>query len=315
MGFPDRIERSISVAHPPAKVWEAITTAEGLGTWFGHQATVDLRVGGLAQLTFEGGHECRPAHRAPRAAARVRLHLGDQWPARRRPAADLCRVHARAGVRGPGSPWSKSGFAQLPDDLYEAIRRQRRGRRASSASSSSTSMPGRDPEAVAEEVFAALADPSRRSILAALAQRAGHGDGPGGQPADHPAGDRQAPRVAHRRRAGHRRAGTGVASATGSSRRRSRSRSSFSRRWPATGTRASTPSDDICVPGATPPRCRRRPQWPTGAPVAVCGRPISLEESMKIAVRADDTTQLRLTALTATLGVGAACWVVAVADG
>ena len=56
MGFPDRIERSISVAHPPAKVWEAITTAEGLGTWFGHQATVDLRVGGLAQLTFEGGH-------------------------------------------------------------------------------------------------------------------------------------------------------------------------------------------------------------------------------------------------------------------
>src|SRR5215207_2826617 len=56
MGFPDRIERSISVAHPPAKVWEAITTAEGLGTWFGHKATVDLRVGGLAQLTFEGGH-------------------------------------------------------------------------------------------------------------------------------------------------------------------------------------------------------------------------------------------------------------------
>jgi uncharacterized protein YndB with AHSA1/START domain len=34
MGFPDRIERSISVARPPAKVWEAITTAEGLGTWF-----------------------------------------------------------------------------------------------------------------------------------------------------------------------------------------------------------------------------------------------------------------------------------------
>jgi len=30
-------------------------------------------------------------------------------------------------------------------------------------------MPARDPEAVAEEVFAALADPSRRSILAELA--------------------------------------------------------------------------------------------------------------------------------------------------
>jgi DNA-binding transcriptional ArsR family regulator len=32
-------------------------------------------------------------------------------------------------------------------------------------------MPARDPEAVAEQVFAALADPSRRSILAALASR------------------------------------------------------------------------------------------------------------------------------------------------
>lgn len=32
-------------------------------------------------------------------------------------------------------------------------------------------MPGGDPEAVAEEVFAALADPSRRGILAALASR------------------------------------------------------------------------------------------------------------------------------------------------
>jgi DNA-binding transcriptional ArsR family regulator len=32
-------------------------------------------------------------------------------------------------------------------------------------------MPGGDPEAVAEEVFVALADPSRRGILAALASR------------------------------------------------------------------------------------------------------------------------------------------------
>ena len=32
-------------------------------------------------------------------------------------------------------------------------------------------MPGGEPEAVAEEVFAALADPSRRAILAVLAAR------------------------------------------------------------------------------------------------------------------------------------------------
>jgi hypothetical protein len=35
MGFPDRIERTVEIAHPPARVWAALTTAEGLGTWFG----------------------------------------------------------------------------------------------------------------------------------------------------------------------------------------------------------------------------------------------------------------------------------------
>src|SRR5437763_339946 len=51
MAFPDRIERVVEIAHPPAKVWAALTTAEGLGTWFGNQATIDLRPGGSARLT------------------------------------------------------------------------------------------------------------------------------------------------------------------------------------------------------------------------------------------------------------------------
>ncbi len=33
MGFPDRIERTVPIAHPPEKVWAALTTAEGLGAW------------------------------------------------------------------------------------------------------------------------------------------------------------------------------------------------------------------------------------------------------------------------------------------
>ena len=36
-------------------MWEAITTAEGLGTWFGNGAEVDLRVGGTARLTWDSG--------------------------------------------------------------------------------------------------------------------------------------------------------------------------------------------------------------------------------------------------------------------
>ncbi len=34
MAFPDRIERTFHLAHPPQRVWAALTTAEGLGTWF-----------------------------------------------------------------------------------------------------------------------------------------------------------------------------------------------------------------------------------------------------------------------------------------
>jgi len=33
MAFPDRIERSLDLAHPPATVWAALTTPEGLSAW------------------------------------------------------------------------------------------------------------------------------------------------------------------------------------------------------------------------------------------------------------------------------------------
>src|SRR3954470_14056418 len=55
MAFPDRIERSMELAHPPAKVWAALTTSEGLCAWFGARAAIDLRPGGAAHMTFKSG--------------------------------------------------------------------------------------------------------------------------------------------------------------------------------------------------------------------------------------------------------------------
>jgi uncharacterized protein YndB with AHSA1/START domain len=55
MTFPDRIERTVTLNRPPSEVWKALTTAEGLGEWFGERATIDLRPGGAATMTFEGG--------------------------------------------------------------------------------------------------------------------------------------------------------------------------------------------------------------------------------------------------------------------
>ena len=54
MAFPDRIERTVELAHPPEKVWAALTTAEGLGAWFGDEAVIDLRPGGAARMRWSG---------------------------------------------------------------------------------------------------------------------------------------------------------------------------------------------------------------------------------------------------------------------
>ena len=56
MPFPDRIERTVEIAHPPAKVWAALTTAEGLSAWFGQEVRIDLRPGGSARMKWDNGH-------------------------------------------------------------------------------------------------------------------------------------------------------------------------------------------------------------------------------------------------------------------
>jgi len=118
MGFPDRIERSINVAHPREKVWQAITTAEGLGTWFGQKATVDLRVGGLAQLTFEG--------HGPVDLRIERLEpphvFGYTWSISGLPGDDPRRTYVEFTLEPAGDGTRlivvESGFAQVPDDVH-----------------------------------------------------------------------------------------------------------------------------------------------------------------------------------------------------
>lgn len=55
MAFPDRIERTLTLARAPGEVWHALTTSEGLSAWFGERASIDLRPGGAATMTFAGG--------------------------------------------------------------------------------------------------------------------------------------------------------------------------------------------------------------------------------------------------------------------
>jgi uncharacterized protein YndB with AHSA1/START domain len=118
MAFPDRIVRVVEIAHPPAQVWAALTTAEGLAGWFGDQATIDLRPGGSGRMTFGSGHtaEMRVERVEEPAIFGFTWHiygLPDDDP--RRTYVEFTLEPAAEGTR---LTVVESGFAQLPDDAY-----------------------------------------------------------------------------------------------------------------------------------------------------------------------------------------------------
>jgi len=119
MGFPDRIERVVELAHPPAKVWSALTTAEGLGTWFGHQASIDLRPGGTATLSWSDG---------PNADLRVErveepTVFGFTWHIYGLPDDDPRRTYVEFTLAPTDSGTTltvvESGFAQVSGEVHE----------------------------------------------------------------------------------------------------------------------------------------------------------------------------------------------------
>jgi uncharacterized protein YndB with AHSA1/START domain len=121
MAFPDRIERTLQLAHPPQRVWAALTTAEGLGTWFGNRAEVDLRVGGQAKLTWDSGDTATltiERLEPPRV-------FGYTWPVYGLPDGDPRRTYVEFTLEPTGTGTTltmvESGFAQVPEaDAHKA---------------------------------------------------------------------------------------------------------------------------------------------------------------------------------------------------
>jgi uncharacterized protein YndB with AHSA1/START domain len=181
MTLPDRIERTLQLSHPLERVWAALTTADGLGTWFGNTAEVDLRVGGQAKLTWESGDK------ATLTIERVEpLHVfAYTWPIYGLPESDPRRTYVEFTLEPSGAGTTltvvESGFSQLTD--ADDHKKAHEGNTEGWASE-----PARDP---------------RR----ARGRRPSHRDRPGRAVADHPPGHRQAPRPAGRGGAGGRRGG------------------------------------------------------------------------------------------------------------
>jgi uncharacterized protein YndB with AHSA1/START domain len=118
MAFPDHIERTVEIAHPPATVWAALTTAEGLGTWFGNEATIDLRPGGAARMSWDGGPtaEMRVERVEEPAVFAFTWHIyGLPEDDPRRTYVEFTLEPAGAGTR---LTVVETGFAQLPEDAY-----------------------------------------------------------------------------------------------------------------------------------------------------------------------------------------------------
>lgn len=120
MAFPDRIERVVEIAKPPAAVWTALTTAEGLAAWFGDRATVDLRPGGSIHMTWDQSDDVADMRIERIEEPSV---FGFTWHVYGLPEDDPRRTYVEFTLEpaGTGTRLSvvESGFAQLPEDLHE----------------------------------------------------------------------------------------------------------------------------------------------------------------------------------------------------
>ncbi|KAA5837202.1 SRPBCC domain-containing protein [Saccharopolyspora hirsuta] len=123
MGFPDRIERTVELAQPPETVWAALTTADGLSSWFGDAARIDLRPGGAAEVSWTGE---RTAELRVERVEEPSV-FGFTWQVDGMPEDDPRRTYVEFTLEpnagGTRLTVVESGFAQLPDDQYDATYR------------------------------------------------------------------------------------------------------------------------------------------------------------------------------------------------
>ena len=119
MAFPDRIERTVEIAHPPAKVWAALTTADGLAAWFGNEAAIVLRPGGAARMRWN--EEGFTAEMRVERVEEPRV-FGFTWGIYGLPAGDPRRTYVEFTLEPAGAGTRltvvESGFAQLPEDAH-----------------------------------------------------------------------------------------------------------------------------------------------------------------------------------------------------
>ncbi|GAA4199396.1 SRPBCC domain-containing protein [Actinocatenispora rupis] len=119
MGFPDRIERTVEIGRPPADVWAALTTSDGLAAWFGNEASIDLRPGGTATMSWtDGPSTTMRVERVEEPAV-----FGFTWPIYGLADDDPRRTYVEFTLEPAGAGTRltvvETGFAQLSDEAHK----------------------------------------------------------------------------------------------------------------------------------------------------------------------------------------------------
>jgi uncharacterized protein YndB with AHSA1/START domain len=126
MPIPDRIERTIELTQPPQRVWDALTSPEGLGGWFGDRATIDLRPGGTAYVEWDNEGDNFKATLTI-AVVEPPARFAWTWGIQGLPATDPRRTYVEFTLAPAGGGTRltvvESGFAQVPDELLDTAYR------------------------------------------------------------------------------------------------------------------------------------------------------------------------------------------------
>jgi uncharacterized protein YndB with AHSA1/START domain len=117
----DIIERTIHIPVDIERVWEALTSADGIGNWFGDQAEIDLRPGGEARF---GWTEYGSSSHAVVVDVDRPSRFSYRWTAGEAERADVgpsTLVEFTMIERNGGTDVSvrESGFASLPLEIIE----------------------------------------------------------------------------------------------------------------------------------------------------------------------------------------------------
>lgn len=120
MPIPNAIVRTLDLAHPQEKVWNALTTTDGLSGWFGSRADGEVAPGHAVRMRWEQYD----------AEQTLAIQVVDpmsvfaySWAVNGAPEGDPRRTYVEFALEptptGTRLTVTESGFAQLPDEWLE----------------------------------------------------------------------------------------------------------------------------------------------------------------------------------------------------